>query len=111
VRSLIDSADTILVMAPTLPGRLDWLTSDTDRAQTKADERLRTVMDHLDEMGAQPRGEVGADRPMQAFEDAVREFAPDHLLIGLRAQDRKGVAGEGAARSDPAALRHSDDRL
>ena len=26
VRSLIEAADEILVMAPALPGRLDWLT-------------------------------------------------------------------------------------
>ena len=25
---------------------------------------------------------------MVAFEDAIREFAPDHLLIGLRREDR-----------------------
>jgi hypothetical protein len=95
VRSLIASADAILVMAPSLPGRLDWLTSATDRSQSKADHRLRTVLGHLGEMGADARGEVGADDPMQAFEDAVREFGPDHLLIGLRPEDREGWQEKG----------------
>jgi len=30
---------------------------------------------------AEAGGVVGSDDPLVAFEDAVREFAPDHLLI------------------------------
>ena len=89
VRLLIDAADTILVMAPSLPGRLDWLLSSTDKARQQADERLGVVMGHLREMGADARGEVGADDPLLAFEDAIRQFAPNHLLVGLRADDRR----------------------
>jgi hypothetical protein len=95
VRSLVGSADAILVIAPVLPGRLDWLTSATDKAQRQADERLRSVLGHLDELGADARGAVTTDEPLQAFEDAVREFAPDHILIGLRAKDRKGWQEKG----------------
>jgi hypothetical protein len=47
VRSLIDAADEIMVVTPSLPGRLDWLTSATDKASEQADERLRTVLGHL----------------------------------------------------------------
>jgi hypothetical protein len=46
VRSLIDAADEILVIAPTLPGRFEWLASATDTARAEADERLRTVLGH-----------------------------------------------------------------
>jgi hypothetical protein len=95
VRSLIDAADEILVTAPALPGRLDWLTSATDKARERADERLQTVLGQLDELGATAAGSVGADDPLLAFEDAVREFAPDHLLIGLRAHDRTGWQEKG----------------
>ncbi len=89
VRSLIDAADSILVMAPSLPGRFDWLVSSTDKARQQADERLDVVLGHLREMGADARGQIGADDPLLAFEDAIRQFAPDHLLVGLRADDRK----------------------
>jgi hypothetical protein len=78
------------VVSPALPGRLDWIASDTDHAMERADARLQTVLGQLDEMGADARGRIGADDPLLAFEDAIREFAPDHLLIGLRREDRSG---------------------
>lgn len=90
VRSLIDAAGEIMVVSPRLPGRLDWLASDTDKATERADERLQTVLGQLDEMGAGAHGRIGADDPLLAFEDAIREFAPDQLLIGLRSEDRSG---------------------
>ena len=90
IRSLIDAAAEIMVVAPTLPGRLDWIASDTDRATERADERLQTVLGQLDEVGAAAGGRIGADDPLLAFEDAIREFAPDHLMIGLRSEHRSG---------------------
>jgi hypothetical protein len=95
IRSLIDAADEIMVIAPSLPGRLEWLMSDTDKATAQADERLRTVLGHLDQAGSPARGRVGADDPLVAFEDAIREFAPDHLLIGLRREHRAGWQERG----------------
>jgi hypothetical protein len=95
VRTLIDAAEEILVVAPRLPGRLDWLSSATDRATERADERLRQVLGHLEELGAEARGRVGADDPLLAFEDAIREFSPDHLLIALRGRDRAGWQERG----------------
>ena len=88
VQSLIDAAEEILVIAPSLPGRFEWLVSATDKARQQADERLRTILGQLDEMGADARGAVGADDPLTAFEDAIRQFAPDHLLIAIRTGDR-----------------------
>ncbi len=84
-----------MVISPSLPGRIDWLTSATDKATQQADERLRAVLGHLDELGADARGRVGADDPLVAFEDAIREFGPDHILIGLRAADRAGWQERG----------------
>jgi hypothetical protein len=95
VRSLIDAAEEIIVVAPALPGRLDWIASDTDTATKRADERLEAVLGQLGEMGAAARGQVGADDPLVAFDDAIREFAPDHLLIGLRREDRSGWQERG----------------
>jgi hypothetical protein len=95
VRMLLDGADEIMVVAPRLPGRLDWLVSATDAATERADERLQTVLGQLDELGADASGRVGADDPLLALEDAIREFSPDHLLIALRGRDRAGWQERG----------------
>jgi len=95
VRLLIDAAEEILVISPMLPGRLEWLASATDKAREQADERLRSVLGQLEELGAEPEGEIGADDPLLAFEDAVAQFSPTHLLIGLREEDRAGWQERG----------------
>jgi hypothetical protein len=89
VRALIDSASEILVVTPVLPGRLQWLASDTDRVRQEADERLRTVISHVEELApeAATAGALGDETPLSAFADAVRRFRPDHILLALRASD------------------------
>lgn len=95
IRSLIDAADEVLVIAPSLPSRLRWLASDTDQATERADERLRVVLGQLDELGAAARGRVGSDDPLDAFDDAVREFDPGHILVALRPGERAGWQERG----------------
>ena len=95
VRELIDAADELLVIAPTLPARFEWLVSATDRAREQADERLRTVIGQLEEVGSPASGSVGADDPMLAFEDALASFSADHILVGLRAPERSGWQERG----------------
>jgi hypothetical protein len=95
VRSLIEEADDILVVAPTLPGRWEWLSSATDKRKEQADERLQAVLGHLEEMGVDAKGTVGADDPLLAFEDAIRQFDPDHIVIALRSVQRAGWQERG----------------
>jgi hypothetical protein len=95
VRELIDAADEILVVAPELPSRFEWLASATDKRREEADSRLEAVLGHLEQLSSAARGEVGADDPMLAFEDAIREFRPDHILIGLRGPDQAGWQERG----------------
>lgn len=95
VRLLIDAADQILVISPNLPGRLDWLTSATDKAKEQADERLQAVLGQLAKIGVEPEGAIGADDPLLAFDDAIAQFSPSHLLIGLRDSDRAGWQERG----------------
>jgi hypothetical protein len=95
VRLLIDAADEITVIAPSLPGRLEWLVSDTDKATERADERLRAVLGELDDAGSPARGQVGADDPITAFDDAISDVSPDHLLVGLRPEDHAGWQERG----------------
>ncbi|MDF2752136.1 MAG: amino acid permease [Gaiellaceae bacterium] len=89
VRSLITSASEILVVTPVLPGRLQWLASDTDRVRHEADERLQSVMSHVEQLAPERAvsGGAGDETPLSAFADAVRRFRPDHILVALRASD------------------------
>jgi hypothetical protein len=95
VRELIDAADEILVVTPALPSRFEWLASATDRAREQADERLRAVLGQIAELGGDAEGAVGADDPLLAFEDAIRDFNPDHLLIALRPGQDSGWQERG----------------
>src|SRR5688572_61853 len=95
VRTLIDAADEILVIAPTLSSRLQWLVSDTDAATERADERLRVVLGQLEEIGAAARGRVASDDPLTAFDDAIREVEPSHILVALRPEERAGWQERG----------------
>jgi hypothetical protein len=99
VRSLIESASEILVVTPVLPSRLQWLASDTDRVRHEADERLQTVIGHLEELApeAATAGAVGDETPLSAFTDAVRRFRPDHILLVLRASDHAEWQERGLA--------------
>lgn len=95
VRELINAAEEVLVVAPALPSRFEWLASATDKAREQVDERLRTVLGQLEELGTEAAGAVGADDPLLAFEDAIRDFHPDHLLIALRGGKHAGWQERG----------------
>ena len=94
VRRLIDTADEILVVTPRLPSRFERLASATDKATEHADKRLQSVLGQR-EMGSEASGVIGADDPLLAFGDAIKDFAPDHLLIALRAGEDAGWQERG----------------
>ena len=95
VRALIDEAERIFVVTPPLPSRIEWLTSDTDRALHEADERLGRVLDQLSSTHAPAEGTVGDDTPLTLVEDHVRAFHPDHLLVALRSAEHAGWQERG----------------
>jgi hypothetical protein len=109
VRALIDQADEFLVMVPTLPGRLEWLTGEIDKTREVADARLRLVLGQLEDADQRAEGVVGSDDPMVAFEDAVADFDPDHVLIAQPGRGR--LAGEGFGRAGAQALRIAGDHF
>lgn len=89
VRELVARATEVLVMTPVLTTALEWLASDSDRARYEADERLASVLGQVAELSpeADMSAQVGDETPMTAFEDAIRTFAPDHILLALRGGD------------------------
>jgi hypothetical protein len=51
-RALLSAAAEVYVVTPTLPGRLAWLADDVDQFRHLADERLDTVLGHMQSVGA-----------------------------------------------------------
>jgi hypothetical protein len=87
VRAVIDAADEVYVVTPSLPGRLAWLASELNKSRHAADERLDAVLGHMHSIGARASGTTGDDSIMTAFADAVAAFQPDRILIGLRSSE------------------------
>jgi hypothetical protein len=95
IRALVESASDVFVVTPSLPSRLQWLASDTDGSSRRADARLNAVLSQLGSIDVEAAGQIGADDPLTAFDDAIREFAPDHILVGLRSADQAGWQERG----------------
>jgi len=89
IRPLVDHADDIYVVAPTLTTRLQTLTDDSDRARMAAGKRLRTVFDHMHAHGLLARGRVGDEDQVTAIADALADFDADLLLLRLHAPGSK----------------------
>jgi hypothetical protein len=84
VRFLIDAASERFVVSPRLTNPFEWLESDIDKATTQAEQRLRTVLTHFQSGAAPLDGTVGDETLRLAIEDAMNDFKPDHLIIGIR---------------------------
>lgn len=91
VRQLVDSASEVFVLSPTLVTPLEWLYGDIDRARRVADDRLEVVLGQLESAGVQASGVVGDETPPDSFEDAIRRFNPDHVVIAARANYNRRV--------------------
>jgi hypothetical protein len=87
VRAMIDAATEVYVITPSRRGRLDWLTDDVYGSRHLADLRLDSVLGHVRALGAHASGRRGDDIALSAFSDAVADFQPDHILIGLRSSE------------------------
>jgi hypothetical protein len=81
----IEQRDEVYVVAPTLTTWLQTLTGDIDGARASADERLRTVFDHMDASGLESHGTVGDEDQVAAIADALDGFRADLILLRLHA--------------------------
>lgn len=99
------SASTVLVVAPALPDRTHLWTSDLDPALAEAQARLDVSLANLAAAGISAAGEVGADDPLVAFDDAYRTFGPDEAIISTKSPERstwleRGVVDNARERFD-----------
>jgi hypothetical protein len=88
VGEIIRSATHILVMSPGLVGPLHWLTGDVDHAQHVAEDRLAAVVEQLSgSTSASVEGVRGDELLKSAFDDALRGFEADHVIIAVGSKD------------------------
>ena len=87
IRPIVDQADEVYVVAPTLTSWMGWLTDDRDGALVAADERLRKVFAHMTAGGLKPHGEVGAENQVIAIADALARFDADLMVLRLHDPD------------------------
>ena len=82
----------IMVVAPAIARtRLEhWLTSDLERRQEEARERLETSLVAMHDAGLRAGGHLGDADPLQALDDALRVFAPDEVIIATHPPQRSG---------------------
>jgi hypothetical protein len=91
IRPLIEQAEEIYVVAPTLTTWLQWVATDLDRSRALADERLRRVFDHMHSDGLTPRGTVANENELVAIDDALLEFDADLIVLRLHVPDSEHV--------------------
>ena len=70
----------VLVVAPALGSRLSHWTGD-DHAREEARDQPGATVSRLVDAGVAARGEVGSDDPIQAADDALREFPADEIVF------------------------------
>ncbi|HSE82660.1 MAG TPA: universal stress protein [Gaiellaceae bacterium] len=107
VRAHAGSEDAdVRVVAPAAEiSRLDWLANDEQEARTAAEERAFEAGHAVAPAARSVDAEVGDTDPVQAIEDALREFPADELVLVTHPDEdaswlEEGTPEEAFARFD-----------
>jgi hypothetical protein len=97
--------EEMLLICPALNSRVRTWTSDEDPARADAQERLDASLARLAAAGVSARGEIGDGDPLQALEDALREFPADEIVVSTHPPGRshwleQGVVEQARHRYD-----------
>jgi hypothetical protein len=77
------------VVAPVLPSRSHYVTSDIDHELVEARRRLDDTLEWAHEQGFDAAGRVGDDTPpLTAIEDELRRFRANEIVISTHPPDR-----------------------
>jgi hypothetical protein len=88
-------SEDVLLVCPALNTKLRTWTSDEDGARAAAQERLDKSLGRLAELGVHARGEIGDGDPLQALEDALREFPADEIVLSTHPPGRSHWLEQG----------------
>jgi hypothetical protein len=75
------AAADVLVVSPVLASPLHYLSGDEERERAAAQTRLDAVLAALSARHVRARGEIGADDPLQALDDALPRFAATEIVV------------------------------
>ena len=97
--------EEMLLVCPALNSRVRTWTSDEDPARVEAQSRLDASLARLAAAGVSARGEIGDGDPLQALEDALREFPADEIVVSTHPPGRshwleQGVVEQARHRYD-----------
>jgi nucleotide-binding universal stress UspA family protein len=76
---------------------LQWLASDEDEARGEAAEIAQKAEKAVQPGAGRVEAEVGDSDPVQAIEDALREFAADEVIVVTRSGDEANWLEQDAA--------------
>jgi nucleotide-binding universal stress UspA family protein len=69
---------------------LEWLATDEDEARGEAADIARSAERAVQSEAGRVETEVGDSDPVQAIEDALRQFPADEVIVVTRADDEAG---------------------
>ena len=76
-----EAATEVVVIVPALASKLEAATGAVDDRRAEAEQTALSLTRALSRDGRSVRGEVGADNPVLAAEDALRTFGADEVLV------------------------------
>jgi hypothetical protein len=80
VRSAAGRPAAAFVVAPAVGSRLDWVTGD-QAAYDRAMAELDATVAALEAAGIEAQGHIGAQDPLQAAADGLREFPAEAIVV------------------------------
>jgi hypothetical protein len=79
----------VTVICPQNDPKGGWVIYD-DAARSAADNRLRTTLAQLREVGVEAEGEIMDPDPYSATMDAIHAFSPDEVIVSTHPETRSG---------------------
>jgi hypothetical protein len=86
-------ATEIVVTVPALASKLEAATGAVDDRRAEAEQTALSLTRRLSRPGISVRGEVGADDPWLAAEDALRTFGADAIVVAGDAHVAEQIRG------------------
>jgi hypothetical protein len=76
------------VVCPALNTKVKHWASDEDEARANAGDRLNEIIAALERDGFAAQGDIGDGDPVQAIEDALRQFPADEVIVSTHPPGR-----------------------